>query len=228
MAGQELFKKRHQLRAFNVPSDEQNFPRYKPSDIHVTTDFAAVPMGKVDGASTPTNGKADTRSSSTSKSYDRYTVNISSVPFKSRPSIFHNSSTMSTQQRRHKAAMEANRAAFGYTKVALLFFVSLLVTWVPSSINRVYALAHPDKTSVPLAYAAGIVLSLMGFWNAVIYISTSRAACRLLILSIFSPDSLESHRTSKDVCELGHRKPRPRSSSWSDSIERLAGEGEAT
>ena len=26
--------------------------------------------------------------------------------------------------------MEANRAAFGYTKVALLFFVSLLVTWV--------------------------------------------------------------------------------------------------
>ena len=148
MAGQELFKKRHQLRAFNVPSDEQNFPRYKPSDIHVTTDFAAVPMGKVDGASTPTNGKADTRSSSTSKSYDRYTVNISSVPFKSRPSIFHNSSTMSTQQRRHKAAMEANRAAFGYTKVALLFFVSLLVTWVSKAPSP-----HIDLNAfVPMRY----------------------------------------------------------------------------
>ena len=34
------------------------------------------------------------------------------------------------QYRRNRAALEANRAAWAYTKVALLFFVSLLITWV--------------------------------------------------------------------------------------------------
>lgn len=37
---------------------------------------------------------------------------------------------ISIQRRKNNAALEANRAAWGYTKVALLFFVSLLVTWV--------------------------------------------------------------------------------------------------
>lgn len=85
-------------------------------------------------------------------------------------------------RRKSNAAMEANKAAWGYTKVALLFFVSLLVTWVPSSINRVYSLVHPNTISVPIEYVAGVVLSLMGFWNSVIYFTTSRAACKDLLM----------------------------------------------
>lgn len=145
--------------------------------------------------------------------------------------------------------MEANKAAWGYTKVALLFFVSLLVTWVstpsatfrlrkarmieswltrsqqvPSSVNRVYALAHPDKTSIGLAYVAGIVLSLMGFWNSVIYIVTSRVACRELIVRIFSgkksvPSSIAENpevRSSYGTKGSGKRV------SWGDDWERLA------
>ena len=81
--------------------------------------------------------------------------------------------------------MEANRAAYSYTFIASLFFVSLLVTWVPSSINRVYSLIHPDAVSVEYAYAAGVVLSLMGFWNSVIYIATSWRACKNLFAGIF-------------------------------------------
>ena len=82
--------------------------------------------------------------------------------------------------------MEANRAAYSYTFIASLFFVSLLVTWVPSSINRVYSLIHPEAVSVEYAYAAGVVLSLMGFWNSVIYIATSWRACKKLFGGVFS------------------------------------------
>lgn len=54
---------------------------------------------------------------------------------------------------------------------------------VPSSINRVYSLIRPDTPNIALAYVAGLVLSLMGFWNSVIYIVTSRAACKELFFS---------------------------------------------
>lgn len=40
------------------------------------------------------------------------------------------SSSMNAAHIRNRIAIEANSAAWGYTKVALLFFVSLLVTWV--------------------------------------------------------------------------------------------------
>ena len=64
------------------------------------------------------------------KSYEQYTVSIASVPLSPRPPVPHNVSTASMQTRSNRAAMEANRAVWGYTKVALLFFVSLLITWV--------------------------------------------------------------------------------------------------
>ncbi len=51
---------------------------------------------------------------------------------------------------------------------------------VPSSINRVYSLIHPSLVSVGFTYASGIVLPLMGFWNSVIYITTSWTAVRML------------------------------------------------
>ena len=43
--------------------------------------------------------------------------------------------------------MEANRAAFGYTKVALLFFVSLLVTWVLNTPPKPHPFDLPVKRS---------------------------------------------------------------------------------
>ena len=60
----------------------------------------------------------------------------------------------------------------------------MIAIQVPSSLNRVYSLVHPDRTNVTISYLAGLVLSLMGFWNSVIYIFTSRAACKELFFSI--------------------------------------------
>lgn len=68
-----------------------------------------------------------------------------------------------------------------YTKSCVLFFISLLITWVPSSINRVWALAHPGQSApFGLAFAAAFVLQLTGFWNSIVYFTMSRNACKEL------------------------------------------------
>ena len=182
MAGVEIFKKRHQLRAFNTPSDEHN-QAFKTMDYQVTHECESHPLESIPSAYVhPSERNDDTMGNSSRTSYPKYNVKITAAP---RPARLRHTSTEYKQQRKNRAAMEANRAAFAYTKVASLFFVSLLVTWVPSSINRVYSLIYPHSISIPYAYAAGVVLSLMGFWNSVIYITTSRAACKTLFSNIF-------------------------------------------
>ncbi|CAP97005.1 hypothetical protein NUH16_008623 [Penicillium rubens] len=80
---------------------------------------------------------------------------------------------------RWKAA-EASSAAWAYAKYAILFFIALLVTWVPSTANRVYAFARPNDFSFGLNYASSFVLPLQGFWNSLIYVSISWPAFRTL------------------------------------------------
>ena len=230
MAGREIFKKRHQLRAFGYPSEETSYA-YKTTDYQVTSDFESLPLENVSNAYHPAPDPKSRNPGDTSRtSYPKYNVKISATP---RPSLPHHSSTEYKQHKKNKAAMEANRAAFGYTKVASLFFVSLLVTWVPSSINRVYSLIYPESISVPYAYAAGVVLSLMGFWNSVIYIATTRAACRTLFLNIFMkfgrnlhdrlPVDSDSDGIRESATTRGSRGGR---GSWGDSSEELRGKGD--
>ena len=76
------------------------------------------------------------------------------------------------------ASRQQTRVAWGYTKVALLYFLSLLSTWVPSSVNRVYSLVHEAEVNYALSMAAAFVLPLVGFWNALIYMVTSWDAVR--------------------------------------------------
>ncbi|KAI9742790.1 MAG: hypothetical protein M1818_003519 [Claussenomyces sp. TS43310] len=91
----------------------------------------------------------------------------------------------SEQPTRRHTAQEANTAAWSYTKVAILFFTAMLVTWIPSSANRVYSVVHPDSVSVPLVLASAFVLPLQGFWNAVIYLTTSWSACKTYYRHLF-------------------------------------------
>jgi hypothetical protein len=74
--------------------------------------------------------------------------------------------------------MQANTAIWSYTKVAVLFFIAMMITWIPSSANRVYSVVHPGEVSLPLEYASSFVLPLQGFWNALIYTTTSLPACK--------------------------------------------------
>lgn len=75
---------------------------------------------------------------------------------------------------------ERDNAAWSYTKCALLFFTAMLVTWIPSSANRLYSLTHNRTTSVPLEFMSVIVLPLQGFWNCLVYCTISWTACKNL------------------------------------------------
>ncbi|KAL2174101.1 uncharacterized protein P884DRAFT_280492 [Thermothelomyces heterothallicus CBS 202.75] len=83
----------------------------------------------------------------------------------------------------HHESASSHSATWSYTKCAILFFSVLLITWIPSSGNRVYSLVHRDDVSRPLFYASAFVLPLQGFWNAIIYVVTSWAACKSLARS---------------------------------------------
>lgn len=71
-------------------------------------------------------------------------------------------------------------AVRAYCKYAVLFFLALLITWVPSSANRVYALSMSNQYLFGLTYASSFVLPLQGFWNTVIYITVSWRVFKLV------------------------------------------------
>lgn len=60
-----------------------------------------------------------------------------------------------------------------YLRTSSIFALAVLITWIPSSLNRVYSLANGGKISFPLSVASGCVLPLQGLWNNIIYLTTS-------------------------------------------------------
>ncbi|KAI2696580.1 hypothetical protein CBS147332_8932 [Penicillium roqueforti] len=75
---------------------------------------------------------------------------------------------------RRSTSTEASSATWAYTKYAMLFFVALLVTWVPSTINRVYSLARPNNFNFN-AYARGAYPVRRRIYNLSIYGKTLKA-----------------------------------------------------
>ncbi|CCC07904.1 unnamed protein product [Sordaria macrospora k-hell] len=65
-----------------------------------------------------------------------------------------------------------------YLRTSFVFAISILVTWTPSSINRVHSLLYPKNTSYPLNLASAVVLPLQGVWNAVIFMATTWVVLR--------------------------------------------------
>ncbi|MCJ1408380.1 hypothetical protein MMC19_002455 [Ptychographa xylographoides] len=233
MAGREIFQKRQQLRAFNKPGGsevsiiENPFTSYKTTEVHITSE--------------PNPRQQAHLSASLGQGYDaeRDLLDVTYVPYSitierglKRPS---SPVTQSLQRRQHNVALEANTAAWGYLKCAMLFFISLLITWVPSSANRVYSLVHPTEVSFTANYAGGLVLPLMGFWNAVIYTTTSWRAVQSLFSDFKQSRALPSLRGRS--ISTGVEMGRPRSlssgarevlrppasrSSFTDSMKRFA------
>ncbi|PHH84821.1 hypothetical protein CDD83_1327 [Cordyceps sp. RAO-2017] len=60
-----------------------------------------------------------------------------------------------------------------YLRTSFIFGFSVLITWIPSSINRMYSLTNDGRISFSLSIASGCVLPLQGVWNAMIYLTTS-------------------------------------------------------
>ncbi|KAI4171764.1 MAG: hypothetical protein LQ343_004015 [Gyalolechia ehrenbergii] len=239
MAGREIFRKREELRAFGQPSHasvEEPFSGSKTTEVSVTSELAGFhilnPPAHCFDPARPSIDNPHHKSTISPQGYEQYSTTINSSPsstaFEPSPRTSHHSASA---YKRYRTALEANAAAWRYTKVALLFFVSLCVTWIPSSINRIYDLAHPTNVSYPLNFVSAIVLPLMGFWNGVIYFATTRAVCNTLFWDLVDrwapkkkPSLARSQRSSRNLSEAKEGN-RIKSASLTDSLTGLAMEG---
>ncbi|KAL7933014.1 putative G-protein coupled receptor protein [Trichoderma chlorosporum] len=60
-----------------------------------------------------------------------------------------------------------------YLRTSFIFGFAILITWIPSSVNRLYSLTYDGRVNFQLSVASGCVLPLQGVWNALIYFTTS-------------------------------------------------------
>lgn len=193
-AGKEIFAKRRQLRNFDHAASDVTFPviqnpfispfvSVRTTEISVTTELPSR------NRSYPKFALDESGCIISDTGFDAYSVVIGAGTKQDRtlahsPALQRSSEFVGLKTdinvKHMQAAMQANEAAFSYCKCALLFFASLLVTWVPSSINRVYTLVYPHAYPFPLLFVAALVLPLQGLWNGLIYTATSLPECRAL------------------------------------------------
>jgi hypothetical protein len=166
-AGKVVLQWRRQLLKFtqnNISTYGSSSPGIaKTVEVHETTEPAQIP------SSTQPPGFASRQ------------ISVSHEP--NPPS---SSARYDRRPRKSIPSSAANKAAINYCKCALLFFIAMLVTWVPSTLNRLIELANPKESIFALNYASSMVLPLQGFWNAIIYIFTSLPASKALVRKIMT------------------------------------------
>ena len=190
VSGRELFRRRRQFsnsRAVDAVPDavENPFTSFKTTEVQITSELASP--RQFDTSST--HSQMELRQvrlqqqylGGGQKDYDEYSITIErGLGAPARSATHMNEDEIKLRN----TIMASNRAAWAYTKCCVLFFVSLTITWTPSSLFRAYTLVHPATSNFGIAYAAGLVLPLMGFWNALIYITISWDA----VLDMFAGD----------------------------------------
>jgi hypothetical protein len=187
---------------------EDPFQSTKTTEVHVTSEAIEAieqPIDLTRLGHRPTGSERAVYSvqiSSNQVADERTPASSPSPESKSMPNL---PQSEHTQLSRPYVVMEANNAAWSYTKVAILFFTAMLVTWIPSSANRVYSVAHPDTIYPSLQFASAFVLPLQGFWNAVIYITTSWKACRRFFSGSLRPS--ESPDSARPIGYGMHGRP---------------------
>ncbi|KAK3174345.1 hypothetical protein OEA41_001589 [Lepraria neglecta] len=200
MAGAKVWRNRRDLREWFNPFNENPFEGTVTIEIDVTTRVRRA--GSPSSIRRPSDREMPIYGieAQGGSDYDPYTVNIEVGPQDKRQNSAPELFRMRTLTR-NAALNEANADAWLYARVAFLFFCALLISWVPSSINRVYSLAHPDRLNFGLNYIETLVLPLQGFLNAIVYIITSQTACRNLWRSITGAQELP--RKSSSVMGTG-------------------------
>ena len=185
MAAQVIWTKRAHLDGFLNPLNENPFTNTVTTEIEITHE--ARPIVKEDDH--PGFG------SEQSVDVDPYSVHVRvNPPASARPLP---AALRMRTLTRDAAERETNAEAWLYARVAFLFFVALLITWVPTSVNRMYALANPTVFNYPLNYLASFLFPLQGFWNVIVYVLSSQTAVRRLF------DGWGSGRRRRRRCSMG-------------------------
>ncbi|KAL8672234.1 MAG: hypothetical protein Q9168_003306 [Polycauliona sp. 1 TL-2023] len=211
MAGRDVWRKRDALKGFLNPFNEDPFAQ----NVTMTTSVTITSESRK--PSLPNLEVREVDENHLDRNYDAYSVNVEigqqrpELPRRpSRPAMFRIPTITRTA-----ALSEENADAFLYARVAFLFFIALLITWVPSSVNRAYSLAHPDKINFPLNFTSAIVFSAQGLLNCAVYMATSQSACRRLWAKISRRDyipptarkeSFTTYSVGRDVERNGRQR----------------------
>jgi hypothetical protein len=192
MAMRAIWKKRTHLQGFLNPLNENPFTNIITTEIEITHEERPMAESAAPGGGLEL------------ETIDPYSVHVEVLDNKDSKPL--PDALRVRSMTRDVAASEANAEACLYARVAILFFIALLITWVrtpkvcksetsanvfkiPSSVNRVYALAYPDEINFALNYSSSFVFPLQGLWNVIVYIITSQSACRQLWEDMFGPKS---------------------------------------
>jgi hypothetical protein len=100
---------------------------------------------------------------------------------------------------RRNASLEGNRAAWSYFKVAFLMFAALFIVWVPSTVNRLQSFISRDHPIFGLNLASALVLPLQGFWNMLVYISTTWPECKRALRETLDAIAAAKHTGSRQA-----------------------------
>ncbi|KAI4191632.1 MAG: hypothetical protein LQ346_004694 [Caloplaca aetnensis] len=205
MAGRYVWRKRDALDGFLNPFNEDPF-----TSVMMTTEVTITSEQRKPARANCAVREVD--KSHADDQYDAYSVNVGiGQPQKpeplrrpSGPAVFHIPTVT-----RAVALSEENVDAFLYARVAFLFFIALLITWVPSSVNRAYALAHPENINWVLNFTSAFVFSIQGLLNCLVYVATSQSACRKLWAKMLRrPYSSPARKESFTTYEMGSQSAR--------------------
>lgn len=183
----ETYKHLHQIHSSEL--NQLNISTVKTTEITVTTKTAGDNVIQIDSL-----GHRRCSPGPNARSLNgSYSVHVSggscnTAEVNEEPVLFVQGTTLQqtfTRQVAHRGPgnvprrrnQDLNHAALAYTKCSVLFFTAMLITWIPSSANRLYSLVHEKEKCIPLEFMAAFVLPLQGFWNAVIYTVISWSAC---------------------------------------------------
>ncbi|KAI8713312.1 hypothetical protein NCS52_01275000 [Fusarium sp. LHS14.1] len=190
-AGHTIYRKRRELDNFSSTDQDLTslgdaLATIKTTEVSVTTEVMspnAIHLQPIGRRAPDVNSPQDTNGAySVTISADASSGDVADVVLPIQQQQTRTSMQVPTVQRTpRRRNRELNNAAWQYTKCALLFFTAILITWIPSSANRVYAVFHTKHSSVPLEFMSAFVLPLQGFWNALIYMVTSWGACKSLL-----------------------------------------------
>ncbi|KAL8895692.1 MAG: hypothetical protein Q9207_008060 [Kuettlingeria erythrocarpa] len=192
-AGMVIYRRRDQLKGFLNPLNEHPF---MTGTVTTSIDIVVEQLPcsySSPSSSSPTQQTVnyfdkDFDDSNTAElgEHNPYTVTVTAPPPPS-----HKATPDLRQITREEALLaSSNPGAWLYARVAFLFFVSMLVIWIPSSVNRVYALVHPARINYPLNYVSALVLPAQGIFNCIVYVVTSRTAVKQFVRSLMGQEGM--------------------------------------
>lgn len=134
-----------------------------------------------------------------------YTVVVQGTSYdsRSRPDLLR----LPTRTRNAALAAE-NAEAWLYARIAFLYFLAMIICWIPASINRLVSIIKPDDVIFGLNYVAICGLPLQGFLNGLVYYVSSQTAIKNLFRR--SDSSIlrrSSTRPAKDARRISDSYP---------------------